>query len=161
VTHFSRQKKTSRGRCDPPRRGLVPPSQTSMHAHNVADTRASHANNITHTQHFPTCYFLCIQGVIGLHSQQSKAAMPMDPLHQENFSFLMNLQHYSKCPPSSTTLYFLQPCLSQSDIEYQYALSLNDKSGLLSLQIIQSNLFILGDRKSLKSTFLNFLRFIF
>jgi hypothetical protein len=31
----------------------------------------------------------------------------------------------------------------------------------LSPQITQSNLFILGDRKSLKNTFLNFLRFIF
>jgi hypothetical protein len=59
--------------------------------------------------------------------------MPMDTLHQEKFSvltdLLMNLQHYSKCPPSSTTLSFLQPCLSQSDIEYQHALSLNDPSG--------------------------------
>jgi hypothetical protein len=32
---------------------------------------------------------------------------------------------------------------------------------MLSPQITQSNLFILGDRKSLKNTFLNFLRFIF
>jgi hypothetical protein len=107
--------------------------QTPLRARsNVTKSMASCAKNITHTQHSPTCCFLCIQGVAGLHSQQSRATMPMDPLHQENFSVLTNfgneLQHSSKCPPSSTTLFFLQPCLSQSDIEYQYALSLNDKS---------------------------------
>jgi hypothetical protein len=48
------------------------------------------AKNITHTQHSPTCCFLCIQGVTGLHSQQSRAAMPMDPLHQDNFSMLID-----------------------------------------------------------------------
>jgi hypothetical protein len=42
---------------------------------------------------------------------------------------LMSLQHSSKCPPSSVILSFLQSCLSQSDIEHQCALSLNDKQG--------------------------------
>jgi hypothetical protein len=73
----------------------------------------SHAKNITHTWSSPTS-FLGIQGFIGLNSQQSNEEIPIDPLHQENFSFLTyfltNLQHYSKCPPSSTTHYFIQPC---------------------------------------------------
>jgi hypothetical protein len=93
----------------------------------------THAKNITPTQHSPTCCFLCIQGVIGLHSQQSREVMPIVSLHQENFSVLMNLsmnlQHSSKCQPSPPTPSCLQPCLSQSDIEHQYALSLNDKLG--------------------------------
>jgi hypothetical protein len=54
------------------------PYQFTLHGINFA-------NNITHTQHSPTC-FLCIQGVTGLHNQQSRAAMPIDNLHQENFS---------------------------------------------------------------------------
>jgi hypothetical protein len=111
----------------PPSNPPAPPMQ------HVADTRASRAKNITHTQHSPTCCFLCIQGVTGLHSQQSREKCPWI-LYTKRTSqcsqiLLMNLQHSSKCPPSSTTLSFLQPCLSQSDIEYQYALSLNDKSG--------------------------------
>jgi hypothetical protein len=53
------------------------------------------AKNITHTQHSPTCCFLCTQGVTGLHSQQSRAAMPMDPLHQENFSVLTDFVNES------------------------------------------------------------------
>jgi hypothetical protein len=53
------------------------------------------AKNITHTQHSPTCCFLCTQGVTGLHSQQSRATMPMDPLHQENFSVLTDFVNES------------------------------------------------------------------
>jgi hypothetical protein len=34
-------------------------------------------------------------GVTGLHSQQSRAAMPMDPLHQENFSVLTDFVNES------------------------------------------------------------------
>jgi hypothetical protein len=43
----------------------------------------------------------------------------------------MNLQHSSKYPPSSTTPSFIQPCLSQSNIQHHYNLSLNDKLGSL------------------------------
>jgi hypothetical protein len=43
----------------------------------------------------------------------------------------MNLQHSSKCQPFPTTPSFPQPCLSQSDTEHQYDLSLNDKMGSL------------------------------
>jgi hypothetical protein len=55
----------------------------------------THAKNITHTQHSPTCCFLCTQGVTGLHSQQSRATMPMDPLHQEKFSVLTDFVNES------------------------------------------------------------------
>ena len=60
---------------------------TPLHARRKHSDTTTRAKNITHTQHSPTC-FLCIQGVIGLHSQKSRVAMPMDPLHQENFSIL-------------------------------------------------------------------------
>jgi hypothetical protein len=79
------EEKNSQGRC-PHARGFFPQRNT--------DTNAR-AKNITHTQHSPTCCFLCIQGVTGLHSQQSKAAMPMDPLHQENFSVLTDIVNES------------------------------------------------------------------
>jgi hypothetical protein len=62
---------------------------------NMSAPKISRAKNITHTQHSPTCCFLCTQGVTGLHSQQSRAAMPMDPLHQENFSVLTDFVNES------------------------------------------------------------------
>jgi hypothetical protein len=102
--------------------------------HKKRGKNMTRAKNITHTQHSPTCCFLFIQGVTGLHSQQYRATMPMDPLHQENFSVLTDFVNESATFFKVSTfisniLSFLQPCLSQSDIEYQYALSLNDKSG--------------------------------
>jgi hypothetical protein len=125
VTCF-RGKNISRGHCP------LTPTRGDFSTRCTINT-TTHAKNTTHTQHSPTCWFLCIQGVTGLHSQQSRETMPMDPLHQEKFSvltyFVNDLQHSSKYPPSSSILSFLQPCLSQSDIEYQYALYLNDKWG--------------------------------
>jgi hypothetical protein len=67
---------------------------------------------------------------------------------------LMNLQHSSKCPPSLTTLSFLQPCLSQRDIEYQYDLSLNDKPGSL-LEKLHSNFHNLSLQLVVASQYLN------
>jgi hypothetical protein len=61
--------------------------------------------------------------------------MLIDDVHQEKFLvltyFLMNLKLSSKREPSLETPYFIQPCVSQSDIENQYDLSLNDKLGSL------------------------------
>jgi hypothetical protein len=95
----------------------------------------THAKNITHTQHSPTCCFLCIQGSRGLYSQQSRATMPIVTLHQEKFSMLTNFINESatffKVSTFSSNTSFPQPCLSQSDTEHQYALSLNDKLGSL------------------------------
>jgi hypothetical protein len=71
----------------PPAPPLHPPL-TPLRAWRRRSDTTTRAKNITHTQHSPTCCFLCTHGVTGLHSQQSKAAMPMDPLHQENFSVL-------------------------------------------------------------------------
>jgi hypothetical protein len=75
---------------EPPRGGPAPlhPPLTPPRARRRRSNTTTRAKNITHTQHSPTCCFLCTQGVTGLHSQQSRAAMPMDPLHQENFSVL-------------------------------------------------------------------------
>ena len=67
--------------------GLRPPTPPPL--------TTTRAKNITHTQHSPTCCFLCTQGVTGLHSQQSRATMPMDPLHQENFSVLTDFVNES------------------------------------------------------------------
>ena len=86
---------TARGGSAPlhrPRRGLAAPPLTPLHRCSDTTTRAK---NITHTQHSPTCCFLCTQGVTGLHSQQSRAAMPMDPLHHENFSVLTDFVNES------------------------------------------------------------------
>jgi hypothetical protein len=74
----------------PPCTPLLPPRARRRRS----DT-TTRAKNITHTQHSPTCCFLCTQGVTGLHSQQSRAAMPMDPLHQENFSVLTDFVNES------------------------------------------------------------------
>jgi hypothetical protein len=82
---------------EPPRGGptpLHPPSYPPRTRRRRSDT-TTRAKNITHTQHSPTCCFLCTQGVTGLHSQQSRAAMPMDPLHQENFSVLTDFVNES------------------------------------------------------------------
>jgi hypothetical protein len=121
VTRFLRQKKFLRGVAPEP-----------LHAQRNSGT-TTHANNITHTQHSPTCCFLCIQRVTGYivnnPGQQCPWILYTKRTSQCSQILLMNLQHSSKCPPSSTILSFLKPCLSQSDIEYQYALSLNDKSG--------------------------------
>jgi hypothetical protein len=74
---------------------LQPPSNPPAHARCIRSDTTTHAKNITHTQHSPTCCFLCIQGVTGLHSQKSRATMPMDPLHQENFSVLTDFVNES------------------------------------------------------------------
>jgi hypothetical protein len=79
---------------EPPRGGLHPPL-TPLRARRRRSDTTTRAKNITHTQHSPTCCFLCTQGVTGLHSQQSRAAMPMDPLHQENFSVLTDFVNES------------------------------------------------------------------
>jgi hypothetical protein len=81
---FLEEKQISRGCCP----------QTPLCTQCNANT-ATRANNITHTQHSPTFCFLCIQGVTGLHSQQSRATMPMDPLHQEKFSVLTDFVNES------------------------------------------------------------------
>jgi hypothetical protein len=79
----------------PPRGGLVAPPLTPLRAWRRCSNTTTRAKNITHTQHSPTCCFLCTQGVIGLHSQQSRDTMPMDPLHQENFSVLTDFVNES------------------------------------------------------------------
>jgi hypothetical protein len=71
------------------------PPLTPLRARRRRSDTTTRAKNITHTQHSPTCCFLCTQGVTGLHSQQSRAAMPMDPLHQENFSVLTDFVNES------------------------------------------------------------------
>jgi hypothetical protein len=93
--NMSAQKKKFRGRYPrTPARGAPPPSYPPAPRRRRSDT-TTRAKNITHTQHSPTCCFLCTQGVTGLHSQQSRAAMPMDPLHQENFSVLTDFVNES------------------------------------------------------------------
>jgi hypothetical protein len=79
----------------PLRGGLAPPPLTPLRARRRRSNTTTRAKNITHTQHSPTCCFLCTQGVTGLHSQQSRATMPMDPLHQENFSVLTDFVNES------------------------------------------------------------------
>jgi hypothetical protein len=79
---------------EPPQGGLRPPL-TPLRARCRRSDTTTRAKNITHTQHSPTCCFLCTQGVTRLHSQQSRAAMPMDPLHQENFSVLTDFVNES------------------------------------------------------------------
>jgi hypothetical protein len=97
--NMSAQKKNFRGRCPrTPARGAPPPCTpplTPLRARRRRSDTTTRAKNITHTQHSPTCCFLCTQGVTGLHSQQSRAAMPMDPLHQENFSVLTDFVNES------------------------------------------------------------------
>jgi hypothetical protein len=80
--------------------GALPPNPctpplTPLRARRRRSDTTTRAKNITHTQHSPTCCFLCTQGVTGLHSQQSRATMPMDPLHQENFSVLTDFVNES------------------------------------------------------------------
>jgi hypothetical protein len=78
-----------------PRAGGSTPPLTPLCARRRCSDTTTRAKNITHTQHSPTCCFLCTQGVTGLHSQQSRAAMPMDPLHQEKFSVLTDFVNES------------------------------------------------------------------
>jgi hypothetical protein len=92
--NMSAQKKIFRGRCPRTPAGGPPPCTPPRAWRRRSDT-TTRAKNITHTQHSPTCCFLCTQGVTGLHSQQSRAAMPMDPLHQENFSVLTDFVNES------------------------------------------------------------------
>jgi hypothetical protein len=92
--NMSAQKKNFGGAA-PPEGGLAAPALTPLRAWHRRSNTTTRAKNITHTQHSPTCCFLCTQGVTGLHSQQSKAAMPMDPLHQENFSVLTDFVNES------------------------------------------------------------------
>jgi hypothetical protein len=80
---------------EPPHAGGSAPPLTPLRARHRRSDTTTRAKNITHTQHSPTCCFLCTQGVTGLHSQQSRATMPMDPLHQENFSVLTNFVNES------------------------------------------------------------------
>jgi hypothetical protein len=68
---------------------------TSLTINPKVGVTTTREKNITHTQHSPTCCFLCIQGVTGLHSKKSRATMPMDPLHQENFSVLTDFVNES------------------------------------------------------------------
>jgi hypothetical protein len=94
--NMSAQKKFLGGAApEPPRGGLRPPLTPLLRARRRRSDTTTRAKNITHTQHSPTCCFLCTQGVTGLHSQQSRAAMPMDPLHQENFSVLTDFVNES------------------------------------------------------------------
>jgi hypothetical protein len=90
-------KKKIRGRCPFRAGGSAPlhPPLTPLRARHRRSDTTTRAKNITHTQHSPTCCFLCTQGVTGLHSQQSRATMPMDPLHQENFSVLTDFVNES------------------------------------------------------------------
>jgi hypothetical protein len=94
VSRFPRQFFFFRGAAPRPTHGGHPPL-TPLHARCIRSDTTTHAKNITHTQHSPTCCFLCIQGVTGLHSQKSRATMPMDPLHQENFSVLTDFVNES------------------------------------------------------------------
>jgi hypothetical protein len=96
--NMSAQKKIFGGAApEPPHGGPAPlhPPLTPPRARRRRSDTTTRAKNITHTQHSPTCCFLCTQGVTGLHSQQSRAAMPMDPLHQENFSVLTDFVNES------------------------------------------------------------------
>jgi hypothetical protein len=93
--NMSAQKKIFRGRCPRTPRGGPAPLLPPCRAQRRRSDTTTRAKNITHTQHSPTCCFLCTQGVTGLHSQQSRAAMPMDPLHQENFSVLTDFVNES------------------------------------------------------------------
>jgi hypothetical protein len=94
----ARKKKKNSGALPPNPRagGSAPhPPLTPLRARRRRSDTTTRAKNITHTQHSPTCCFLCTQGVTGLHSQQSRATMPMDPLHQENFSVLTDFVNES------------------------------------------------------------------
>jgi hypothetical protein len=90
-----RPKKIFSGALPPNPHAGGPPPCTPPRARRRRSATTTRAKNITHTQHSPTCCFLCTQGVTGLHSQQSRAAMPMDPLHQENFSVLTDFVNES------------------------------------------------------------------
>jgi hypothetical protein len=92
--NMSAQKKNFGALPPNPRAGGSAPC-TPLRARRRRSDTTTRAKNITHTQHSPTCCFLCTQGVTGLHSQQSRAAMPMDPLHQENFSVLTDFVNES------------------------------------------------------------------
>jgi hypothetical protein len=89
------QKKNFGGAAPKPPRGGLHPPLTPLRARRRCSDTTTRAKNITHTQHSPTCCFLCTQGVTGLHSQQSRATMPMDPLHQENFLVLTDFVNES------------------------------------------------------------------
>jgi hypothetical protein len=96
--NMSARKKNSGALPPNPRAGALPPYTpplTPLRARRRHSDTTTRAKNITHTQHSPTCCFLCTQGVTGLHSQQSRATMPMDPLHQENFSVLTDFVNES------------------------------------------------------------------
>jgi hypothetical protein len=95
---FPEVKTNSQGRCpsNPEWGPSTPPLKPPMRAQcNVENARDSRANNITHTQHSPTCCFLCIHGLTWLHSQQSMAIMPMYPLHQDNLLVLIDFVNES------------------------------------------------------------------
>jgi len=86
--------------------------------------------NIKHTQHSPTCYFLCIHGFIGLHTQQLRETIHIVSLHQENFLVLTKFvdesaTFFKVSTFTNNTFLSSTMSLSQSDIEHQYVFSLN------------------------------------
>jgi hypothetical protein len=72
--YVARKKKNFGGAAPEPPAGGPPPPLTPLRARRRCSDTTTRAKNITHTQHSPTCCFLCTQGVTGLHSQQSRAS---------------------------------------------------------------------------------------
>ena len=122
----ARKKKFGGAAPEPPREGLRPPL-TPLRARCKRSNTTTRAKNITHTQHSPTCCFLCTQGVTGLHSQQPRAVMPMDPLHQENFSVLTTFVNepaiFSKLYTFNINTFFSSTMSLKTDTGHRYALS--------------------------------------
>jgi len=73
---------------EPMARGSVPPPPPHYAWCICIACGDNHANNITHTQHSPTCCFLCIQRSRGLHYQQFRENVPIASLHRVKFSVL-------------------------------------------------------------------------
>lgn len=82
-----------------------------------------HAKNIAHTQHYPTCFFLCIQRVVGVHHQQSKVVMPNVYLHQENISMLINFVNEFETFFKVSTILIVPSCLQH--ISHKVILNIN------------------------------------
>jgi hypothetical protein len=68
-------------------------------------------------------FFICIQGTIGLHSQQSRVVIPMDPLHQENFSMLTHFFNESATFFKVST--FIKNTLFSSHVSQKVILNIN------------------------------------
>ena len=106
-TKICRLKKKNSGALPlhPPRGGLAAPPLTPLRArHRHLDT-TTHAKNITHTQHSPTCCFLCTQGVIGLHSQQCPWILYTKRTSQCSQILLMNLTFFKVSTFISNTFF--------------------------------------------------------